>query len=180
MMPFLKTNGWQEQPFPSCSSIQTAWLMRPGALTTGLRTLGQFHLRVVFEGIESPRLEDRALFGDGPVWNREVLMSINNRPCVLARSLTPLRASHGCWQGIRRLSSRPLADILYQDPQIVRSRFEISRIGRHHGLFQSLQRSGLELNLDCALLARRSVFWRQHQPLMVSECFLPDFWSMVL
>uniref|UniRef100_UPI0028AE0CA6 chorismate lyase n=1 Tax=Achromobacter insolitus TaxID=217204 RepID=UPI0028AE0CA6 len=35
---------------------------------------------------------------------------------------------------------------------------------------------------DCdggRIWARRSVFWRQGQPLLVAECFLPAFWDLV-
>lgn len=118
-------------------------------------------------------------------------MSIDEIPCVLARSVTTLSASHGTWQGIRRLGRRPLADILYHDPGIVRSQFEISRIGRAQGLHGTVIRARPLLTASggddlcervqavATLLARRSVFWRGHQPLLVSECFLPAFWSLV-
>ena len=191
MTPLLPTSHWRAQAAPRCSPAQKFWLLRPGPLTLGLRKLGVFALEVVHEGVQQPSQEDRAVFGKGPVWCREVCMSVDGIPMVVARSLTPLRASHGSWQGMRRLDRRPLADILYNDPGIRRSPFEVTRVGRHHGLWHSLQRSGVVSSgslparagmprLSGPLLwARRSHFWRNHQPLMVSECFLPAFWVRV-
>lgn len=167
---------WFEHSPAHCTTTQRHWLTRPGALTQGLRQLGTFSLRLVSEGIERTPSEDLNIMGHTLLWRREVLMSIDERPCVIARSITPLRASHGYWQGIRKLGRRPLADILYQDPGIRRGLFEFARIGRVHQLHRSLLRANLTEELHNTLLARRSVFWRQQQPLMVSECFLESFW----
>ena len=190
MASLIHFNRWQPQPPVVCHPLQKRWLTRPGALTAGLRTLGRFSLHVVSEGIELARIEDNCFAPRTLTWRREVLMSIDETPCVLARSVTPLIASHGVWQGVRRLGRRPLADILYNDPGIVRSQFEISRIARAHGLYETLKRAhelldahggpGLNTHIRAqpTLMARRSVFWRERQALMVSECFLPDFWAL--
>jgi chorismate--pyruvate lyase len=157
--------------------------MRPGALTAGLRQLGQVSLCVIRERSEGLSRDEadgikRAL--RSPVWVREVLMSINGTPCVFARSLTPLGASHGTWQGIRKLRNRPLADILYHEPSIRRSDFEVARIQRHMPLYGTYLQTGQNPGAaSLKLLARRSVFWRNGQPLLVSECFLPAFWRML-
>lgn len=85
-------------------------------------------------------------------------MSINQRPAIFARSVTELTASRDAWQGVRTINQRPLADILYHDPEISRSRFESTRL--HPSL--SLQRA-LDRYADIAeaeLLARRSTLCR--------------------
>jgi chorismate--pyruvate lyase len=114
-----------------------------------------------------------------PVWVREVVMSIDGHDCVVARSLAPLMASHGVWQGMRRLSSRPLADILYHQRAIVRSAFEVARLNHTIPLYRTareIQGDRLKRSGTAALYARRSVFWRHGYPLLVAECFLPAFW----
>ena len=157
--------------------------MRPGALTLGLRQIGHVSLSVIRERPEGLSRDEAWCIERYPrsaVWIREVLMSINGTPCVFARSLTPLAASHGAWQGIRKLRNRPLADILYHEPSIRRSAFEVARIQRHMPLYgtylQTRPDSGVAFP---RLLARRSVFWKSGQPLLVSECFLPAFWRML-
>ena len=185
MTPLIQSNNWRTTQPPRCSIRQKYWLTRPGALTVGLREIGTFSLQVVSQTIEIVGSEDDWIGKNRVAWCREVLMSIDNTPCVLARSLTTLSASHGTWQGIRRLGRRPLADILYHDPGILRSQFEVGQIGQSHGLYRTLIRAQPTLtNVHAAprsvtpLLARRSVFWRNHHPLMVSECFLPEFWHL--
>ena len=155
--------------------------MRPGALTSALRQVGKLELRVLTEKVRSLPREDSRLVGlpaGQPVWVREIAMRLNGVDCIVARSLTPLRASHGVWQGVRRLRTRPLADMLYHDVSIQRSDFEVTRLARRSALFQTV-RHNLSIPVALSLLARRSVFWRHGQALLVSEAFLPAFWDYV-
>lgn len=172
---------WNSRPPPVLSATQKQWLMRTGALTTALRQLGTLELSVLTERVRSLTCEDSRVLGrpaGQPVWTREIVMRIDGIQCIVARSLTPLGASHGVWQGIRRLRTRPLADMLYHDASIRRSDFEVARLMRRSALFQTVQRNLVDKAL-LPLLARRSVFWRYDQPLLVAECFLPAFWERV-
>lgn len=173
---------WTASPTPSFTQRQKSWLMRPGALTDGLRALGTLELRVLREftaGLSRDEAHRLNLPINSPVWVREIVMHIDQEACVIARSLTPLEASHGVWQSMRRLRSRPLADILYHDRSITRSAFEVARVNRFIPIYKT-NRDGIKhaVNMRTAqcLLARRSVFWKASYPLLVSECFLPAFW----
>ncbi len=172
--------SWRQMPAPSRTPLQKAWLLRPGALTTGLRQLGMLELRVLSEcsaGLSADEASGLNLPRKTPVWIREVAMSIHGVDCVIARSLAPLRASHGVWQGMRKLRTRPLADILYHDSAIRRSEFEVARVDRWMPIMATVQAA----RTDCVpgpLFARRSIFWRCASPLMVEECFLPAFWRL--
>ncbi len=175
-------SGWQLAAPPSLTSHQKFWLFRPNALTAGLRQLGEVKLRVVREKVDSLRTQEAWMLGrpaQSEIWLREICMSINGTDCVFARSFTPLAASHGLWQGMRRLRTRPLADMLYHDPQILRSRFFVARLKRQIPLYRSMS---LHFEEHCppptSVLARCSIFWRQGQPLLVAEAFLPEFWAM--
>jgi len=171
---------------PSGSIDQKQWLMRPGALTRALRELGPLELRVLAEypdGANTDEARRLNVLAGTPVWVREIVMSIGGSQCVTARSLTTLQASHGTWQGIRKLRSRPLADILYNDASITRSNFEIAQLQRHSALYRTVQRKALNKSEQATAfkyLARRSVFWRQGSALLVAECFLPDFWRLIV
>ena len=172
---------WRRTPPPALSHTQKDWLMRPGALTSALRQVGKLELRVLTEKVRSLPREDSRLVGlpaGQPVWVREIAMRLDGVDCIVARSLTPLRASHGVWQGIRRLRTRPLADMLYHDVSIQRSDFEVARLARRSALLQTV-RHNLSFPAARPLLARRSVFWRNGQALLVSEAFLPAFWENV-
>lgn len=174
---------WRHQPTPSLKPLQKQWLTRSGALTHALRALGPLTLRVLAEYADGATLEEASLMSchaRSPVWVREIAMDIEGRDCVIARSITPLAASHGTWQGMRRLRSRPLADILYDDPAITRSDFEIARLTRRASIFRAIKQTCETKVLPNELHARRSVFWRHGAPLLVAECFLPSFWTMLL
>lgn len=175
-------SDWLTSPSPSFSRQQKYWLFRPGALTAGLRNVGKVQLNVVREQTQGLHPAEAWMLQRkprSPVWLREITMSINGTPSVFARSFTPLAASHSLWQGMRRLRTRPLADMLYHDAQIIRSRFFSCRLNEQHPLYRSARRL---LGAQCPpahyMLARCSVFWRQGQPLLVAECFLPEFWPL--
>ena len=173
--------NWLQRPSPMTSRIQRGWLTRAGALTTGLRQLGVVKLRVLRQHISVAHADEAQLLKLPPrhlVWTREISMSIQDELCVVARSVTPLTATRSHWKGIRGLKARPLADILYQDKTISRSNFAMCRIKRPAPLYR-LALNALEGPPNVGLLARRSVFRRARQPLMVSECFLPAFWRLL-
>lgn len=174
--------GWHAAPPPSLPAPHKAWLFRPGALTAGLRGLGAMDLRVLAEyaaGVPADEAHGMRLAPGTPVWVREIAMAVDGRDAVVARSLAPLTASHGVWQGVRRLRTRPLADMLYHDRSIRRSPFACARLDFPLALRRTV------LGVDAgyareALWARRSVFWRAGQPLLVAECFVPGFWRDIL
>lgn len=181
---------WSQSPRPALSTTQKSWLMRAGALTQGLRTFGTLDLRVLAEypaGLSQDEATGLKRTVRSPVWIREVAMSINGVDCVVARSVTPLIASHSIWHGVRVLRSRPLADILYHDRSIIRSAFEVCQLNRTMPIYRTSlkvleqdSRTGQRQSSPARhpLLARRSVFWRQNTPLLVAECFLPAFWRL--
>lgn len=177
-----RQGGWQRAAPPSLSSHQKFWLFRPNALTAGLRQLGAFNLRVVREKVHSLDPQEAWMLGrraGSEIWLREICMSIDGIDCVFARSFTPLAASHALWQGMRRLRTRPLADMLYHDPQILRSPFYVRRLTRQQPIYRALhQHVGERCPAPPSVLARCSVFWRKGQPLLVAEAFLPEFWGV--
>lgn len=175
-------SNWSIAAPTSSTPKEQYWLQRPGALTAGLRKLGHVDLRVVSEQKDTlPPAEAWMLQRpeNSPIWVREIVMAIDGMDCVFARSFTPLSASLGLWQSMRQLQTRPLADILYNDPEITRSHFYTCRLTPDEPTFCSAR---LALGEPCPpadqLLARSSVFWRNGEPLLVAECFLPHFWDI--
>lgn len=177
---------WHDaQHAPGFGQLQAHWLLRPGALTAGLRALGALHLVVLREYADT--LSDAEAWmiqahSGSDIWVREIYMSIDGIPCVTARSFTRLEDSKNCWRGIRGLGNRPLADMLYHNPDIVRSPFWVCTLGEqtplHHTVDLTADHTKTSLQSAQPLLARSSTFWYQNHPLLVAECFLPQFWSI--
>ena len=186
-----RVHGWSALPGPRLSRHQRDWVSRGSALTGHLAVLGQVSVRIISESVAIPWRDERwAMSGSAAgflplVWSRDVAISVNGTDCVLAHSVTPLRASHGPWQAMRRLRRRPLAELLYKDSKVRRSLL-VSRYlpARTPGewcrdsLYQLLRNAG-HPRPRCALVARRSVFERYSAPLLITECFLPAFWQML-
>ncbi|MGB3424139.1 MAG: chorismate lyase [Castellaniella sp.] len=167
---------WRSLTAPALDRVQQSWLHRPGALTAGLRRLGEVRLTVRREAVEALTpgwAAEAGLDAGAPVWWREILMTVDGVAAVQACSFTPLRASLGVWKAMRGLGQRPLADILYRDPRIARSGFRFGRLKarRADGAWAGAAQ-------DETILARHSVFTRLNQPLLVAEYFLPPFWTI--
>ncbi|KXU36865.1 hypothetical protein AXK11_03510 [Cephaloticoccus primus] len=173
---------WSEVIPGLSSPMKRNWLLRSGALTEALRNLGRLELQVVDEYPCEAALDEASALGGmrgERVWIREVLMRVDGQFVVAARSVARLAAVYGAWKGMRELGDRPLAEILYHDHSIARSDFALTCVQSPLALHAVLQRLNPDWVARPDLLARRSVFLRQGQSLLVSECFLPDFWGMV-
>ena len=174
---------WLNRPPPIATPTQARWLTAPGALTARLRKLGPVTVRVTHEASEGATQDEADALGlhtRAPVWVREVVLLVEGHPCVAARSVTPLADSHAVWQAIRRLRSRPLADLLYHDRTIQRSSFASAilqpAIPLHCVAQLAWATSAARDALRPRFLARRSIFVRAGRPLLVAEAFMPDFW----
>ncbi len=171
--------AWRAAPRPSFTVAQKDWLTRGGSLTAHLRTLGTVTLRVTREAVACAWPDECAALGVAPrerVWVREVVLLVEGVPFVAAHSIAPLAASRGVWQSMRRLSSRPLAELLYDESSVSRSALVSARLTARHPLF-ALARREIAGRTPHGLVARRSTFLRHGRPLMVTECMLPALWA---
>ncbi|MGJ8515827.1 chorismate--pyruvate lyase family protein [Carnimonas bestiolae] len=147
-------------------TAQRQWLTLPGSLTQALRRCGTFALEVTQEGwcrLSHDETEVLKLPANSRGWVREIVMSIDGIPSVAARSVTTAAGLRGPWRGLRHQGQRPLGDILYHNGAIRRTPFSFSTRNTGHAAEQ------------LAGPARRSVFYRRHHPLLISERFLPAF-----
>ena len=172
---------WSVAPLPGFSRDQKDWLTRGGSLTAHLRTLGAVAVRVTREAVALPWADESNALGvecRAPVWVREVVLSVDGTPFVAAHSIAPLAASAGVWQAMRKLRTRPLAELLYSDSSVARSALVSRRLTARHPLYRLAAREiGETYARPQALVARRSVFERHGAPLMVTECMLPALWA---
>jgi chorismate lyase len=149
------------------------WLLDKGSLTERLirASQGRFGVRVLRQQVTRPRLDEiNALgihHGRGALV-REVLLLGNGTPWVYARSILPLTTLTGRLRSLKQLDDRPLGARLFADPSMHRGVMEIARIPA----------ASLPANLAStasALWGRRSLFFLDQKPLLVSEIFLPGF-----
>lgn len=169
---------WSHQPIASLSECEVHWLFAPGSLTVKLKALGRYSLDLIDqrESLASAQETSQLNVPAGSlIWIREVLMRIDDRPCVTARSIAPTSALQDDWIALADYGAHPLGDILYHDATVARSPFECAILAQGDPLEVI---SGRFAKTDAPLRARRSRFLRNGSPLLISECFLPEFWKV--
>lgn len=145
---------------PSLNCSQ--WLLDSGSLTARLKVLsaGGFSVEVIDELWTSlPDREFRLRFGpiapDHPFWSRRVILSGNGEPWVLAHTLIPEHALGDDLGQLVRLGDKPLGEYLFNQAGLTRSDIEINKI-------------------DEQSWGRRSWFFLNSKPILVTEYFLPS------
>ncbi len=150
------------------------WLLDSGSLTARLiaQSSGQFKVQLVRQMMGLPRLNECLALGmkrPALALIREVALCGNREPWVFARSILPLNSLTGRLRHLRKQGTRPLGAFLFSQPQLTRSAIAVARISRDHAYVPD------NLVGDQLLWGRRSVFYLQQKPLLVSEVFLPAF-----
>jgi chorismate--pyruvate lyase len=167
-------------PFPITPTNPrlAAWLQADGSLTSRLRVYGHIEVVVLAQG--SSRLWQQEQFDlqcpSGHV--REVMLLLDGRPAVWARSATSHRAITGAWRALRGLGNRPLAELLFSGSRVCRSPLLPHHLIRtsaeeKHMRTQWTRLPGEQHSMPAPRWARSSVFWRHGQPLRVMEAFAP-------
>jgi len=102
---------------------------------------------------------------------REVRLLCADVPLVFARTVIPAATLSGRRRRLGRLGSRPLGAVLFADHSMRRGALELACIRPGQRLFDGATR-GLAEPPD-RIWGRRSLFFLDHQPLLVQEIFLP-------
>ena len=160
-------------PHPPSPALN-AWLQAPGSLTARLRAHGSVQVRVLRQGSAALWPSECADLHTRSGHVREVALLLDGVPVVWARSCTPHAALQGPWKSLRRLGTRPLAELLFLERQVLRDPLSSHALPRH-----GLEERHLRAHWNALRpqptprWARSSVFWLHGQPLRVMEAFAP-------
>jgi chorismate--pyruvate lyase len=154
-----------------------AWLLERGSLTARLiqASGGAFAVRVLDQRWGRPTADEAALLGLAHghyAWLRETVLMCHGEPWVYARSVMPLATLSGKLRYLQRLRNSSLGALLFRDPELVRSRFQIAQLPLHD---LPLARIELAAVADASVWGRRSLFRFHGRPILVGEIFLPGF-----
>jgi chorismate--pyruvate lyase len=141
-----------------------SWLLEKGSLTRRLVAAsgGEFAVEVRYQGWSHPSLSEARALGIHPrqrVLIREVCLKGRGQVWVCARSILPASTLTGPRRRLKQLGERPLGEVLFRDPSMRRGPIETALLP-------------LE-GQPRRCWARRSVFYLDDKPLLVSEVFLP-------
>jgi chorismate--pyruvate lyase len=143
-----------------------------------LRKHGLVEVRVQQQGPCALWAPERADLEAQSGYVREVVLLLNGRPVVWARSATTLRAIQGPWSALRGLGARPLAELLFSGRHVQRAPLQAWRFLRGSPQESHIRRQWLALEAQTVAAAmprwaRSSVFWQGGHPLRVMEAFSP-------
>lgn len=152
------------------------WLAATGSLSARLARTGDvFSVQVLRQGRMPLQVDEAAALGVAGArqgYVREVLLKVDGQTVVFARSVTTHAHSLGAWRSVRGLGTRPLADVLFKRSGITRQALRYQRFKPGTALPRQVQQHcpGAPRSLS----ARRSVFLRQGEPLLVMEAFVAN------
>lgn len=152
-----------------------SWLLDRGSLTERLikASQGQFRVEVLHQHMALPHLSECHALGIPSRQRalvREVVLYGKNEPWVYARSIIPVTTLTGRLRSLTKLDNRPLGALLFNDVSMQRSQIEITCTNT-----DTLALPALPGNFRGKVWGRRSVFYLDQKPLLVSEMFLPGF-----
>lgn len=142
------------------------WILDRGSLTQRLKDYSQNHfsVQVISQAKRTPLNSERLTLKQRmrqACIIREVALLCYDQPAVYARSVIPLSTLRGKARRLACLGNKPLGAFLFQYRQMSRGPLEIAPF---RCLINQDNRSGW---------GRRSVFYLNKRPLLVSEFFLP-------
>lgn len=166
-------------PLPRCTHAELPpnhrpWLLDDGSLTQRLANLnqGMFSVQRLYQGWQVPQLSERKLLQVPHrqlALVREVTLRLDEHPVVFARSVFPVSSLTGSLAHLRKLRNRSLGAILFSNPGMHRSPFELACMPGDSDYLPA------ELHQAESAWGRRSRFDIGSSRLMVSEVFLRDF-----
>lgn len=168
---------WQPWLPPQALALRS-WLGEQASLSRRLAAaVAGFHVRVLTERRASPLPDEQYLFPPHRwVRERDVLLCGGDEVLIYAHSISPSRTRDAAWPLLRRLGSRPLGHLLFENPKVYRSPLRFRRLDARHTLHRRIERA-LHRRLP-ALWARRSLFVLRGRTLLVTEVFLPSMESL--
>lgn len=148
--------------------VVRSWLSETGSLTARLSSVfGPVRVVVLYEGRGRLLSSERARlvrFSSGPVWVREVLLESAGMPLLGARTVAPVATLEGVGAGFGRLGNRPLGELLFTHPAVVRGETQWTHLPPKHWRPNETA---------CPRWGRRTLYEVGGRPLLVNEFFLP-------
>lgn len=160
------------------SALLTQWLLDPDSLTAKLKRHCQdFSVEVLGQrpGMirpdEAKWLTESASQGQANATIREVILCCDGKPWVFARSVFPQSALEAAALKLGQLGDKPLGAHLFAQPDLQRSRIEVSRFAAQSRIGELHQSLGYPAQ---SLWGRRSCFTAAGQRVLVAEVFIGE------
>lgn len=165
-----------------CDAALRPWLRDHGSLTQRIQQRCEnFVVQPVHSGLAHIAFDEAALLGIAPhklAYSREVFLHADGHPVVFAHSTCAYPHLRGAWKAMRGLGNRSLGSLLFTHPLVIRQPLHYKALHTHHPLFRSAAK--VLTDVPDRLWARRSLFYLHDAPLLVTEVFLPQIFTLGL
>jgi chorismate--pyruvate lyase len=164
--------AWRDAALVQVPRPAADWVRDPASLTHRLRARGSFSVRPLTQSVRAPRPDEQRLLSQQPrQWAliREVLLHLDGRPVVHARSVLPLASLRGANRRLAHMAQRSLGAELFRAPAARRRAVWLARVPAHTLPAETGTRE--------PVWGRQSLFLKRGAPLLVAEFFLPTLWD---
>lgn len=174
ILPLGALTSWiSETKPPHCSENIASWLYDHNSLTKKLEShFDSFSVKIKQQFAVKPNGLLSNYFNDeNKILIREVFLYCDNKPVVFAQTEIPFSTLTEQQARLAEIGEQSLGKLLFQDPTMLRGQIEVTEF-KKDSLFHDV---AIELNQksESSLWARRSLFYLDNKPLLVSELFLP-------
>ena len=179
-----KSSLYPKEPVWFCNRLKSrlnipeaaaSWVFEAGSITQRLRNCygPRVRVQVLNNTWQRAFISESRLLQLPPskyTLTREVLLSVDNMPLVLARTILPKRTIQSAQHNLSHLGARPLGEVIFSYPHLERLALEITQVP------SSLWKPSIQqlTHLEQPLWGRRTIYAIHHHPLLVSEFFLPE------
>lgn len=174
LLPIGSLTQWKsETKNHTCPEKVENWLYDHNSLTLKLESLSKtFHVEIKQEvNIKSSEQLSGYFKDEDAILVREVLLYVDNIPVVFAQTEIPLSTLTDEQKKITEIGNTSLGKLLFQDPSMLRGQIEVTSFKANSPLHDFCQ--SIDQATDKTLWSRRSLFYINNKPLLVSELFLP-------
>ena len=152
-----------------------SWVYETGSLTQRLRAEygAGVAVQVLFAQWRTPFINETQrlhLPAHRYSFIREVLLHIDDKPLILARTVLPQATIDMAKHTLSNLGTRPLGEVIFSYPNLARLETDICCISPHQWTPQLRQKTPIAEQIS----GRRTVYAIEQQTMLVSEFFMPD------
>ena len=152
-----------------------SWAYESGSLTQRLRNYygSSVAVKILFHRWQTPFLSERRflkLSEHHYSLIREVLLHVNDKPLILARTIIPSATIKTAKSNLSKLGTRPLGEVIFSYPKLERIAMDVTLIELSTWTPTVIEQAGIIQ----PIWGRRTIYAIEHKRMLVSEFFLPE------
>ena len=152
-----------------------SWTYESGSLTQRLRNYygSGVAVKILFHRWQTPFLSERRLL-KLPEHHysliREVLLHVNDKPLILARTIIPSATNKTAKSNLSKLGTRPLGEVIFSYPKLERIAMDVTLIDLPTWTPSIIEQEWVIK----PIWGRRTIYAIEQKRMLVSEFFLPE------